>query len=591
MGSEMSAQKTTTTLLLLATLAGCAHDVRRFPLAEPLWEDPDRNHVTERPDKYWSGLYADGADMMIFYPLSKAFAFPLAGESRNVNAVDEVPNSAWFTNRIGFHEVKPEAMRRGVCDQEPLSAKHAPWTVIAAKPNGANPGFFIKAGDGRRYLLKFDGPVQPPRPTAADVIGSKFYWAAGYNVPCNEVVFFEEHILKISPEATSEDKFGNDVPITTEDIDKVLKMAFRTKAGLLRASASAFVDGRPIGPFKYQDTRSDDPNDVIPHEYRRELRGNRLLASWLNHFDTREQNTLDVWAKQEGREFIRHYYIDFGDGFGGRWPQDMISRRLGRSYYFDWGQVAVDFLTLGAYPRPWYDVSINEEAEIFGYYGHEHFVPSEWKGGYLNPAFINMDHRDALWMARIISRFTEAHVREAVKSGAIPDPRAEEYLVFVLMQRRKKILEEYLTQYSALDMFQIVRRTPGDDTQSLCWVDLAIDEGLVDWKKVLYKMRFYGGADVDEEIGWLQFTPDPDHPRRSCIQLPLGHKRPHDLAPEGAADDHPLRYGVLKIFAHQRPSVPPTSVTEVHLYDKGPGAGYQLVGIVRPPKPDLPGLY
>jgi len=588
MGTEMRAQTITAVAFLLAS---CSHDVRRFPLADPLWEDPDRNHVAERPGKYWSGLLADGADKMFFFPVANAFRFQLETEAWNRNSVDEVANSSWFTNRIGFHEVKAESMTRGPCTGEPLSPKHAPWTVIAAKPNGANPGFFIKAGDGRRYLLKFDGPVQPPRPTASDVIGSKIYWAAGYNVPCNEVVFFRDDILKIDPEATSENEYGEDVPITDEDIDKVLKMAMRDKNGMLRASASLFVNGRPIGPFKYQDTRGDDPNDVIPHEHRRELRGNRLLASWLNHFDTREQNTLDVWAKQGDREFIRHYYIDFGDSFGGRWPQDPISRRLGRSYYFDWGQVGLDFITLGAYPRPWNKVSINEEAEIFGYYGYEHFVPSEWKGGYLNPAFNQMDHGDALWMARIIQRYTEEHVRYAVKAGAIPDPRAEEYLVFLLMQRRKKILEEYFTQYSPLDRFQLVRRTPGDDRQSLCWRDLAIDEELVDWKKVLYKMRFHGGDELEDEIGWLQFTPDPDHPRRSCIVFPLGHKRPADLAPEGAPDDHPLRYGVLKIFTHQKPSVAPTSVTELHFYDLGPKKGYKLVGIVRPPKADIPGLY
>ena len=97
-----------------AISAGCRPDIRRFPLSDPLWEDPDRNHVPKRPGKHYSGLMADGADQMFFRPLAKLFWFPLPGEARNVNAVDEVPNSSWFTNRIGLHPYTPAEAARGV---------------------------------------------------------------------------------------------------------------------------------------------------------------------------------------------------------------------------------------------------------------------------------------------------------------------------------------------------------------------------------------------------------------------------------------------------------------------------------------------
>jgi len=46
-----------------------------------------------------------------------------------------------------------------------------------------------------------------------------------------------------------------------------------------------------VGPFSYRETRSDDPNDTIPHQDRRVLRGLGVFAAWLNHHDTRSINT------------------------------------------------------------------------------------------------------------------------------------------------------------------------------------------------------------------------------------------------------------------------------------------------------------
>lgn len=583
----------TTTALVTASLllAGCASEVRRFPLAEPLWVDQDVNHVPEEPAEYYSGLMADGADMLAFYPLSEMWTFPTSEHARNVNALDEVPNSSWFTNRIGLFDVTPEEARLGACNGQPLlDGTKGPWIVTGAKPNGANPGFFIKAPNGERYLLKFDGPQQPPRATAADVIGSKIYWTAGYFTPCNQVVYFPEKIFEIGPEATAENEYGQKQPIRPEDVDKTLSKAFRLKDGRLRASASQFVPGRPLGPFTYQGTRDDDPNDIVPHQHRRELRGSYVFAAWINHFDSREQNTLDVWTKADEREFIRHFIIDWGDSFGSRWPFDQISRRLGLSYYFDFQHVFVDLVTLGFIPRPWNRATLSGE-EIFGYYDDEPFDPVEYRPGYPNPAFDNRTPQDLMWGARILARFTPEHIEEIIEAGKLPDPRQQKELYRVLRGRQRALIESIVTKYSPLTNFSLARRDESSPQQSLCFEDIALQHGVVSSTVATYKMRLMGGREGKDELGWLQYRPDPDHPHRSCVLMPIGHRRPADLVDATAPDDDPLRYGVMRIFVHQSLSVLPTSETRVHMYDLGPKRGFRIVGIERPSTAVKPDVY
>ncbi|HMI93623.1 MAG TPA: hypothetical protein VK509_19755, partial [Polyangiales bacterium] len=73
----------------------------RFPLSEPLWRDPDQHPFAPAPEEYVSPFAWDGADQMVFRPISRFFAVDPAGRAVNVNALDEVPDSSWFENRIG----------------------------------------------------------------------------------------------------------------------------------------------------------------------------------------------------------------------------------------------------------------------------------------------------------------------------------------------------------------------------------------------------------------------------------------------------------------------------------------------------------
>src|SRR5439155_2318704 len=120
----------------------------------------------------------------------------------------------------------------------------------------------------------------------------------------------------IGAEATFTGSDGKKRLMTTADVDRLLKQAARNADGRYRVVASLSVEGRPLGPFQYSGTRPDDPNDVVPHEHRRELRALRVFGAWTNLTDLKASNTLDTLATENGRTLVRHYLQDVGSTFG-----------------------------------------------------------------------------------------------------------------------------------------------------------------------------------------------------------------------------------------------------------------------------------
>ncbi|MCA9595183.1 MAG: hypothetical protein KC776_17820 [Myxococcales bacterium] len=557
--------------LLLAValgLAGCSGGPAKFPLKDAMWVDPDRHPFEDKPEEYYSPFAWDGADQLVFRPISRFFAVDPAGAAVNVNAWDEVADSSWFSNRIGRYGMSPEQVARGPC-VAPMPSTTEPWTVTGAKPNGANPGFLIKGPDDNRYLVKFDGVVQGSRASAADVIGSRIYHAAGYFVPCNRIVYFKRDILRYAPDAKAENDEGEKEPLSDKHLDKVFKMALRLPDGRYRANLSLFVEGKPIGPWTYQGTRGDDPNDVIPHEDRRELRGMEVLAAWVNHFDSREQNTLATFIADGGRGYVRHNVIDFGDCFGSIWEPPMLGRRIGHAYYLDFPYVLEDLVTLGTIERPWDTARFGASGPVFGYFDVKSFDPNVYRPGYPNPAFVRKRERDAAWMARIMARFSDAHVRSMVEAGQM-EPGLTAELTRILIGRRDKILRRYLTRLSPLSWPKVrVRQGKAE----LCVEDLAVLSHVADASARGYSSRAW----LSESLTPATVAqPTKERGRFACVALP---------AVKGASKQHP-EYLVLDISARSRDHAP--GPLRVHLYHLG-GNDYRIAGIERPADHDAPG--
>jgi hypothetical protein len=551
---------------------GCGGGPSRFPLREPIWSDPDRHPFPTMPEEYFSPFGWDAADQTLFRPVSRFFAVDPAGEALNVNALDEVPDSSWFTNRAGRYAMSPRQMAVGPCTSPPPNPA-GPWKVKDAKPNGANPGFIIKANDGKKYLLKFDGVLQGPRATAADAVGSRLYHAAGYFVPCNVIVHFDRKILTIDPEAESEDEHGNKVPLTTSHLDEVFSKGMRARDGRYRASASLYLEGKPLGPWQYQGVRGDDPNDIVPHEDRRELRAMRLLAAWTNHFDSREQNTLAMWIPVKGKGgYVRHSVIDFGDCFGSIWEPPMLGRRIGHAYYLDIPYVLEDTATFGLVRRPWDKARFGPSGPVFGYYDVNDFDPDLWRPGYPNPAFGRMSERDAAWMARIVATFSEAHVRAIVESAQFGDDFLTNELTRILMGRRERILRRYLARLSSLTEPVVSAAL----LPQLCLRDLSVAAGLA-----RPAARHYS-AGVWRDDEFVGFARAKGSPGQACVHLPtpgIPSADPAYLIAVAAP------YLIVDVVAQTRGRAP-EKPARVHLYREG--ANYRVVGLERPDSFDTP---
>src|SRR5262249_39535896 len=445
-------------ILGLALVAACASTPPRYPLREPMWRDTDLDsarvacrpdpdpdkpgHRLCRPVEYESSFAWDGFDNMVTRPFTKWFAVNANGGAVNVNSFDEPPDSAWFTNRIGRAPMTPEEVARGPCDEPPLpvDGPDGSWVIDLGKMNGANPGFRVRLPDGRRYMLKADEPGEAERATGATAVATRLYWSAGWWVPCDSVIYVRPSIFSLRPGLTVTDNTGVTRPFELSALHKLLDGA-NHRGELARMSASRWLTGRALGPFRYEGTKDDDPNDIIPHEHRRDLRGARVIASWLNHFDAREQNSMNIWLADDPKDSdsspgrLRHYSPDLAGCFGRAWAWDERSPRLGYAYYFDFGYFFADWFTFGVIRRPWDRAVRTQEGWIFGYFSDD-FDPDAWRAGYPNPAFNHAAEHDNASGARILARFTDEAVAKSIEVGQYTDPRHVAYLNRTLRARR-----------------------------------------------------------------------------------------------------------------------------------------------------------
>jgi hypothetical protein len=418
---------------------------RRFHADDPLWHDRDMRDTPPVAEHELSKSY----DFLRY-----TFRAPkgLDGPALNVNTLGEVPDSSWFTNRIGVRELTLDEIVRGPDSNDgPAPGR---WLVLGRPEAGITPKFSIRDARGDRYVIKLDPASCPELPSSVEVISTKIFHALGYHVPEDFIVRFDPADLEPAPDAKMRGDDGKRRTFTTADIRQWLKRQPRGADGRIRALASRYVPGQVVGAFEFVGTRPDDPNDIYAHERRRELRGLKVFAAWLNHDDARAANSLDVYVTEGDRRYLRHYLQDFGSnlGSGSTSPQQP---RGGYEYLIERGPILKGLAGFGLWTRGWMHASYPTELPSLGNIEAEFFTPAAWKTEYPQPAFDRMDAADGFWAASLVSRFTDAMLRAIVDTGHLTDELAAQRLTEILIARRDKVVAYWITRTTPLDRFAL----------------------------------------------------------------------------------------------------------------------------------------
>ena len=430
--------------LVFFCLASGSAEVRKFYPDDPIEAVPKPLNVEKAEYLEINALYD-------YFNQSFRQAQRPSSPSQAINTIHEVPDNAWFTNRHGQNRMTPQQLRRGAGNP---NVPEPPFLIIGAKTEGITPGFRMKDAQGRLYFVKPDPIGSPELSTGADVVVSKFFHAIGYNTPENYIVKIRESDWSIDKNAKVAGIGGVPREMVAKDLYDILAKIPLLPDGSFRVVASLSCPGESLGPFRYEGTRSDDPNDIVPHELRRDLRGLFVFCAWLNHTDAKSANTHDSLCKENGISYIRHFLIDFGSALGsdGDIPKDA---RFGWEYQIPSALEGLQTALSIGFRSPLWERARYPKLKGVGRIESQLFDPERWKSNYPNPAFLSRRPDDEYWAAKIVMSFTDEDIRALVETGEYSDPGVVEYLTDTLARRRDKIGRAYFEKVLPLDSFGI----------------------------------------------------------------------------------------------------------------------------------------
>jgi hypothetical protein len=408
---------------------------------------------------------------------------------------------------------------------------------------------------GETWFVSLDARGNPEAATGAILVANKIFWTLGYWQVENQLATIHSENLVIGDNATVRMPSGDRRRMTGEDVDAVLRRAHRGADGSYRAVAGRGLP-RVVSGFMYYGTRSDDPNDIVPHEHRRELRALKVFGAWTNLVDMKAGNTLDALVTENGRTVVRHYLQDVGSTFGtgANGPHDYFE---GWEYLYEGDLALKRLVTLGFFMRPWQTARHIEHPSI-GRFESEAFDPIAWKPRVPTSAFLHARADDTFWAARRVVAFSDEMVRAIVASGHYSDPAAARLLGDALIQRRDAIGRAYLTTLNPIV-------SPALDAGVLTFGNAAVDGG-------------FAKPPATYHAAWFAFD---NMTRESRLVGESSASAPRLTAPAGLPSG-PGSFIRIELSARAGPSAWEAPV-DVY-FRRAPDGGWRLVGFERIPE-------
>src|SRR5436190_91713 len=341
----------------------------RFFNDDPLGREPESQNASKAESSGIGDLYEMVSNLFV-----RSHHTASGLRAQNINTIDEVPDSSWFTNRIGTRELTIDELVRGpIAGAPPDPSK---WVIFREKTSGVHPGVTARDGKGDTWFLEFDPKYYPEGATASVVMATKFFWALGYNQVETFLTTFDLAHVEFDPDATLKRPSGTRTPFTRDDLNAILEQVARRPDGTYRVVAGRVVPGKVLGNFRYEGTRPDDPNDLVPHEHRRELRALRVFGAWTNLTDLKSANTLDTLVVENGRPVVKHWLQDVGSTFG--MNNERREWDLGWEHFYQGDTSLKRLASFGFALSPWQRVDYVEGPSI-GKFEADRFDPRTWR--------------------------------------------------------------------------------------------------------------------------------------------------------------------------------------------------------------------
>ena len=370
------------------------------------------------------------SEVYLHRPIRETLDISPISPAGDVNSLDEVPESSWFTPRA----VDVGTMARGPDGPGP---PRPPFSVLSDDARAvASSGFSISDARGQRYEMVIDPVDRPEMRTGAAAVAARLVWALGLNTP-------NVYVTHVKPEHFWRAEAG------TPDVSAMLTAAVPGARGAYRVAALAMPPSVWIGYAPESGVRGDDPNDIVAHENRRTMRSLKVFASWMALSGLGPPKTMDRYLGAPGEGHVVHYLTGLDDALGA----DEVVRVTDLPPGEGGGSPLVRLITLGLAPNPARRPT-QIEIPALGQLGAE-VDPRAFGSSVPYEPADKLTTADGYWAAKRIAALSSAHIALAIEAAKISDHRARQAIQDALEARRKRVIQYWFDRVTPVELTKL----------------------------------------------------------------------------------------------------------------------------------------